>query len=237
MRPRPSFHPPLRLPAEDGFTLIELLVAVLVLTVGLLGLIGAFDSARKLNLLSERRTSMAHRAQLEIERLQALSYSELAMISEPSHEEVPHPNPTTKVEKEENEKFVQEHPDYYVNPSPITCTSLGAGCYAWNAESAGEQEALVKAATGKISAAPTGRKCSTEVGACEWEDGPVSGNVYDFITWHHDTNTACKNTENYKRLTVAVTAKVPSGNHQPAVIRVSTLIAKPNETKKEFEEC
>ena len=50
--------------------IVEVLVAVLVLSVGIIGLIGAFDSARKLTLLSERRTSMAHRAQLEIERLQ-----------------------------------------------------------------------------------------------------------------------------------------------------------------------
>lgn len=48
---------------------IEVLIASLVLTVGVLGLIGAFDSARKLSLLSERRTAMSHRAQLEIERL------------------------------------------------------------------------------------------------------------------------------------------------------------------------
>jgi hypothetical protein len=25
------------------------------------------------------------------------------------------------------------------------------------------------------------------MGACEWADGPVSGNLYDFITWHTDS--------------------------------------------------
>jgi prepilin-type N-terminal cleavage/methylation domain-containing protein len=205
-----------RLPAEDGFTLIELLVAVLVLTVGLLALIGGFDSARKLNVLSERRTSMAHRAQLEIERLEAIPYAELAMGTEPTH------------------SLEVTNPDYYFNPSPTTCTSLGAGCYAWNAENIGEQEAVVKAATGKVWGAPTGRKCSTEVGACEWEDGPVSGKVYDFVTWHHDA--ACPITaENYKRLTVAVTAKVPSGSRKPAVVRVSTLIANPAQTNEQVK--
>jgi prepilin-type N-terminal cleavage/methylation domain-containing protein len=206
-----------RLPAEDGFTLIELLVAVLVLTVGLLALIGAFDSARKLNLLSERRTSMAHRAQLEIERLQAIPYTELAMASEPTH------------------STVVTNPDYYVNPSPTTCTSLGDGCYAWNAANIGEQEPLVPpTTTGLIAAAPTGRKCSTEPGACEWADGPVSGNVYDFVTWAKDKNCT-KTQENYKRLTVAVTAKVPSGNRKPAVVRVSTLIANPAQTNEQVK--
>jgi prepilin-type N-terminal cleavage/methylation domain-containing protein len=225
MRPLLSLRRPLRLPAEDGFTLVELLVAILVLTVGLLGLIGAFDSARKLNLLSERRTSMAHRAQLEIERLQAIPYGELAMASAPTHS-----TETT-------------NPDYYVNSSPTTCTSVGDGCYAWNAESTGEEEPLVKPptttppTTGAISPTPTGIKCSQKVGACEWEDGPVSGNVYDFVTWHHDekTCTTSTKTENYKRLTVVVTAKVPSGNHQPAAVRVSTLIANPKETKEELK--
>jgi prepilin-type N-terminal cleavage/methylation domain-containing protein len=208
MRPRPSLHRPLRLPAEDGFTLIELLAAVLVLTVGLLGLIGAFDSARKLNLLSERRTSMAHRAQLEIERLQAIPYTELTMKEKPSH------------------SAESTNPDFYVKE--------GGTEYQYG-EKETEAEKLVTE-SGKIAKEPAGRKCSTEPGACEWEDGPVKGYVYDFVTWHADQ--ACtKKTENYKRLTVAVTAKVPSGNHQPAVVRVSTLIANPNETKKEFEEC
>jgi Tfp pilus assembly protein PilV len=206
-----------RLAAEDGIMLLEVLIAILVLTVGLLGLIGAFDSARKLNLLSERRTSMAHRAQLEIERLQAIPYAELAMHSAPAHS-----TETT-------------NPDYYVNSNPTTCTSVGDGCYAWNAESTSEEEPLVKLETGTgVYASPTGKSCSTEVGACEWKDGLIKGNVYDFVTWHTDKN-ACKTAvNNYKRLTVAVTAQVPSGNHQPTVVRVSTLIANPKETKEEL---
>jgi prepilin-type N-terminal cleavage/methylation domain-containing protein len=206
MRPLPSLRQPLRLPAEDGFTLVELLVAILVLTVGLLGLIGGFDSARKLNLLSERRTSMAHRAQLEIERLQAIPYSELAMKEKPSH--------SAEV----------TNPDFYVKE--------GGTEYQYG-EKATEAEKLVTESSGKIAKEPAGRKCSTEPGACEWEDGPVKGYVYDFVTWHKDENV-CKTTEtNYKRLTVAVT--VPSGNHEPPAVRVSTLIANPKESKEELE--
>jgi type II secretory pathway pseudopilin PulG len=182
-----------RLKAEDGFMLLEVLVAILVLTIGLLGLIGAFDSARKLNLLSERRTSMAHRAQLEIERLQAIPYAELAMQSQPSHS-----TETT-------------NPDYYVNSSPTTCTSVGDGCYAWNMESTGEEEPLVPE-----------------------PDGLIKGNVYDFVTWHKDPLCTGTVNNNYKRLTVVVTAKVPSGNHQPPAVRVSTLIANPKESKEEL---
>lgn len=193
--------------------LLEVLFAILVLTIGLLGLIGGFDSARKLNLLSERRTSMAHRAQLEIERLQTIPYAELAMQSAPAH--------STET----------ANPDYYVNTSPTTCTSVGDGCYAWNTEATSEEEPLVKPETGKegqVYASPAARKCSTGVGACEWEDGLIKGNVYDFVTWH--TDKACTKTiNNYKRLTVVVTANVPSGTRAPAAVHVSTLIAKPGE--------
>jgi Tfp pilus assembly protein PilV len=208
-----------RLAAEDGIMLLEVLFAILVLTIGLLGLIGAFDSARKLNLLSERRTSMAHRAQLEIERLQAIPYAQLAMQSQPAHS-----TETT-------------NPDYYVNSSPTTCTSVGYGCYAWNAESTSVEEPLVKpelGKEGKVYASPAARDCSTGVGACEWKDGLIKGNVYDFVTWHTDENVCQTFVNNYKRVTVAVTATVPSGNHQPTVVRVSTLIANPQEPKEEF---
>jgi Tfp pilus assembly protein PilV len=196
------------LPAEDGIMLIEVLIAILVLAVGLLGLVGAFDSARKLNLLSERRTSMAHRAQLEIERLQALPYEQLAMKSSPSH------------------SSEETNPDFYVKE--------GGTEYQYGAMSTEAEKVVLDATNGMIEASPGGRKCSETVGACEWEDGTVKGSVYDFVTWH--TDRACTK-PSYKRLTVVVTAKVPSGNRQPTSVRVSTLIANPKETKKEFQEC
>jgi Tfp pilus assembly protein PilV len=203
--------------AADGLSLVEVLIAALVLTVGLIGLIGAFDAGRKLTLLSERRTAMAHRAQLEIEKLQSYPYSELAMASAPTHS---------------SETI---NPDYYVNlSSPANCTSAGDGCYAWNAESSGEEEALVPATSGEctspatsgcglVAASPSGRSCSSHVGACEWADGQVGGYVYEFVTWHNDKTTK----ENYKRITVVVTAKVPKNNHEPQPVRISTLVAEP----------
>jgi prepilin-type N-terminal cleavage/methylation domain-containing protein len=214
-----------RLNAEDGFTLIELLVTILVLTVGIVGLLGAFTSARKLTFLSERRTSAAHRAQLEIERLQTLTYGELAMSSEPLHEE-----PKSTETAAEKEKFRAEHPDYYVK----------AGIppeYQYGADSSETEKLAIEPSTGKISREPAGRKCSEKIGACEWGEGTLTGNVYDFVTWHHDTNTTCAKTENYKRLTVVVTVKVPSSSRAVAPTRVSTLVANPRETKTEFEGC
>jgi hypothetical protein len=195
--------------------LVEVLLAILVLTVGLLGLIGAFDSARKLNLLSERRTSMAHRAQLEIERLQAIPYGELLMSSTPTH------------------SAESTNPDYYVKAGSPSEYQYGTGGTEAEPLAIAKNGECPKTECGVISPSPIGRQCSQKVGACEWADGPVSGNVYDFVTWHKDEKV-CTKTENYKRLTVVVTAKVPSGNHEPAAVRVSTLIANPKETKEEL---
>ncbi|MFI4993511.1 MAG: hypothetical protein ACHQCH_07845 [Solirubrobacterales bacterium] len=205
MRSRPFSHRLLRLRTEDGFTVIEVLIAALVLTVGILGLIGAFDSARKLTLLSERRTSMAHRAQLEIERLQTIPYSELAMASAPTH--------STET----------NNPDYYVKEG-------GTHEYQYGTTGTEAETMAIAEGTGAVSATPSGRSCAEKVGACEWKDGLLTGNVYDFVTWHTDKNCGakCPASENYKRLTVAVTVKVPAGTHEPTPVRVSTLIAEPH---------
>jgi prepilin-type N-terminal cleavage/methylation domain-containing protein len=219
-----------RLRSQEGFTLIEVLAAMLVLTVGVVGLIATFDGARKLTLVSERQASAAHRAQWEIEKLQAEPYSELAMISAPSH------------------SSESTNPDYYVNyNSPVKCTSEGAGCYAANTEKLGEEETLVAATEGScvskpktgcgvVSASPSGHACSENpVGSCEWKDGLISGAVYDFVTWHSDV--VCEKEEggkkictakSYKSIVVIATVNVPSTSATHPQVRVSTLIADPS---------
>jgi Tfp pilus assembly protein PilV len=191
--------------------IVEVLAAVLVLTVGIVGLIGAFDSARKLTLLSERRTSMAHRAQLEIERLQATPYSELLMSSTPTH------------------SAETTNPDYYVkegSPTEYQYGTAGTEAEMLAIAKNGECTSTVKTECGVISTSPTGRECSQKIGACEWKDGLLGGNVYDFVTWHTDNKCGvkCPEKENYKRLTVVVTVKVPGGTRAVAPVRVSTLL-------------
>lgn len=207
MAPRSPSARSRRLHAEDGLTLVELLVTVLVLTVGILGLLGAFTSARKLTFLSERRTSAAHRAQLEIERLQTLPYSELAMET-PTH------------------STSEENPDFYVKAGSEPEYQYG--------ELSTEAEKLVTGGT-RIAKEPAGRKCSTVPGACEWGEGNLTGYVYDFVTWHKDKN--CSTEKGYKRLTVVVTVKVPSGSRAVAPVRVSTLLANPTEEAAVVKSC
>ena len=231
-------------------TIIEVLAAMLVLTVGIVGLMGMFDGARKLTLIAERRESIAHLAQRELERLQSVPYSELTMATAPAHESIPGGDTSA----EAKEAFIHAHPDYYVDySSPVKCTEVESdGCFASNAEKLEEEEPLVVTKThvkcpasgevkeecGVVSASPTGVECSevNPFGACEWTDGRLKGNVYDFVTYHKDP--ACtpaeseKCAESYKRITVVVTVSVPSGTHVPTPVRVSTMIPNPTASKE-----
>ncbi len=64
---------------EQGFTLIEVLMAALLLVVGILTTLQALDSSRRLTLVAERQTSVAHRAQVELERVKSLPYSQIGL--------------------------------------------------------------------------------------------------------------------------------------------------------------
>jgi prepilin-type N-terminal cleavage/methylation domain-containing protein len=225
---------PERLRGESGMTLIEVLVAMAILTIGIVSLLSAFEGARKLTLVAERRASIAHLAQRELERLQSVPYSELAMVSAPSR------------------SSEETNPDYYVNYAGAgKCKEVeGWGCYSWNAENPAEEEALVATIShekcpttgtttkecGVISPSPTGVSCSevNPFGACEWTDGRLSGAVYDFVTYHED-KTGCKTEScptSYKRVTVVVTVNVPKGDHKVTPVRVSTLIPDPKAAKE-----
>lgn len=224
MGPARQLH--VRLHDEGGLTLVEVMVAVLVLTVGILALVSSFGAAQRLTLNAERRASLTHRAQREIERLEAVSYNELAMTSAPAH------------------SSEESNPDFYVDyHSPVKCNEavvngVKGGCYAWNSEAVAEEEPLV------IAEATTGKACSEEevVGCGEvsptptaWSDGNVSGEVYAFVTWQTDGSSAkpycgegCPTENDYKRLTVVVTVNVAASSHQVAPVKASTLIANPS---------
>ena len=62
-----------------------------------------------------------------------------------------------------------------------------------------------------------------------WNDGRLSGYVYDFVTWHTDgrCGALCPAENNYKRVTVVVTATVPGGTRAVAPFRLSAFVANP----------
>lgn len=187
--------------------MIEVLAAMLVLTVGILGVISAFDSARKLDLLSERRTSTAHRTQLEIERLQTIPYVKIALNAAPTQSVQP------------------GNPNFYVR-------SAGTE-YQWE-QSKGQSSTTLN--TDKLITEPTGifqpaagtAACPTMPEAarsdpCTWASSPLSGSVYYFVS--ADKDSVCVTPPCPKRLTVAVTVNVPAGTHAVPPALVSTVIS------------
>lgn len=196
-----------RIGEQHGVSLIEVMVAVLVLTIGILALLTSFNSAQKLTLTAERRTALVHRAQRRIERLETYAYQKLAMTAAPSHESGT-PN---------------EYVDYN---NPIACKEVeGAGCFAWNDKNTAEEEPLALAETGTVSAAPE-----------EWSAGNVSGKTYSYVTWATDAvckEEICPAENDYKRVTVIVTASLAGGREAMTPVRVSSLIANPNAAPKE----
>lgn len=192
---------------EGGFTLIEVMVAAFVITVGMLGLIGAFDSARKLTLLSERRTAIAHRAQLEVERLETVQYSKLALNAAPTHS-------TEKT-----------NPNYYVQ--------AGGTEYQWE-QSQGQSsnstntDKLVTEGTGILEPGAATAACPTAPEAarsdpCTWSSSLLSGSVYYYVSVSKDS--VCVKVPCPKRLTVAVTVTVPASTHAVTPAVVSTIIS------------
>jgi Tfp pilus assembly protein PilE len=200
-----------RLRREDGMTLVEVLIASFVLVVGVLGVFASYDAARKLTLVAERRATMSHLAQREMERLQAITFSELAMKASPTHA-----SETT-------------NPDYYFDVPSYKCSEeKGEGCLDWTKEAGKEEERLAVNASGLVEAEPKKSCEETPVGSCNWTNGKLSGSVYDFVTWHVDKvcteKTKLCSSESYKRITVAVTLKVPSGTHAVTPVWVSEAV-------------
>jgi prepilin-type N-terminal cleavage/methylation domain-containing protein len=81
---------------ERGFSLIELLIAVFLITVGVAATIGVIGASSRASLTSQRSNVATQRAQAEIERLNTLSYGQLALTSAPTASTNPS-NPNSRV--------------------------------------------------------------------------------------------------------------------------------------------
>jgi prepilin-type N-terminal cleavage/methylation domain-containing protein len=170
------------LAAEAGFTLVEVLVAIVILAVGAIAVVSTFDSSRKLTTDAEIRDVAATLARGEIERLESLSWSNIALAAAPT----------------KNSGATTTDPTYYI--STTGCPGSAASCYQWDSSSTSSREAFV------INASTTEANPKTWEEAISTSNGSVrvSGSIYRFITWVNDS--LCKATACYKRLTVAVTS-------------------------------
>jgi type IV pilus assembly protein PilV len=196
-----------RLQQEDGFTLIEVLVALVVLVVGVLGTYIAFQSSQRLSLVSERHAAMAQIAQREIERLQGLDYAEIGLqcggTGQPAC-----PTPSTD----------PASPDYYL--------SSGGTKLQWDHATPTTAETVdVDSSHGLILPVQNWDQAAN--------GGLLTGQIHDYVTWTTDNRCSpgCPSSQNYKRITVAVTitrtVNGQSQDLQPNPVFVSSVVADP----------
>jgi prepilin-type N-terminal cleavage/methylation domain-containing protein len=186
---------------DAGFTLVELLVSIVILTVGVLSLMTVLASSNAATGTSESQQAEIHRAQKEIERIQALPYNQIALTSAPT------PSANT------------HDPNYYVSGS-ASCPN-----YQWNqATGATNTDALVINGCNSVSGG------TITAGPQAWSDSSGrSGNFDDYITWVTDNKCSpgCPASNDFKRITVAITTS-KGAPYKP--ILISATIADPHAT-------
>ncbi len=192
---------------EDGFTVIEVLLAILILSVGVLAAIGSLNASRRLSLVAERQTSMAHRAQAELERVKSMSYSQIGLTGTSS--------------------------SWSTNVSDFNGVNSGS-CPSYQPDhkaggSTATEPLVINGCTYTINGTTTLYASGSLAPTTPWTDGNFSGTVYDFITYRNDPSCSgsyCPTSNDYKRITIVVTLNGASHPSNPAII--STFLADPS---------
>ena len=218
--------------ADRGFTLVEVLVAATMLLVGILATLTAFDASRGLTTVSERQSTLAQRAQNELERVLSLPWSQVALTgtsgswSSVTTDYTYVSNTAGSCPGSSNGTAPQYQPDHGPAGSSATEPLVINGC-SYTTTTNG-QSTTTTPTTGTVAPA---QSWSAPLGS---GGGTLSGNVYDFITWAADptcSQTAtpgslCPITGDYKRVTVVVAESGASQPTHPAI--VSGLVTPPN---------
>jgi prepilin-type N-terminal cleavage/methylation domain-containing protein len=207
-----------RLRQQDGFTVVEVMVAALILAVGVMVTMVTFSTSGKFSLVAERHTEMIHTAQNELERVQSLPYSQVALTGTSS-------------------SWSSTPTDYtYVNTPSGACPANGSGSaptYRPDHSSGGSSSTEPLVINGcsytmtvngtQTTVSPTtGTIAAVTAWSAPLQNGStVGGNIYDFVTWTADPSCSqtstpgsdCDTSKDYKRVTIVVTM---NGATQPA---------------------
>jgi Tfp pilus assembly protein PilV len=220
---------PRSLTGEAGFTIMEVLVAAVILSFGILTTVAVFDTSRQLSRTAEHKTTMAQRAQAELERIVSLPWNQVALTGSSA-------------------SWSTTPGDYtYVSASPGACPGNSSGpAPVYQPDHSGASNATESLVINGCSYTNTvagntqtvtstqGTVAPTQAWSAPLHDGgTVTGQVYDFITWTADptcsqTSTpgsTCSTTNDYKRVSVVVTMSGPHPAH-PAIY--SEYVTPPN---------
>ena len=151
-------------------TIVEAIVAATILLVALLAAFLALDSASSAGKTAERQAIAAGVAEEQLERMLAMSWSELVHCSTP---------PTSSVARHPLSYVQTGSPTRFRVMQDYRRPELGV---LGGTPSGGEQ--LVVSASSPCDAT---RNDAVYAGPIPFTSGPVSGSYYRFITWRDDT--------------------------------------------------
>ncbi|HEY2478123.1 MAG TPA: type II secretion system protein [Solirubrobacterales bacterium] len=199
-----------RIDADDGFTLIEVLIAAVILAIASLATFGVLSAATR-NAARAQATQVAlDKAQEEMEKLHALSYSELALTRTPE-----------RVADTMNPNFRVNGGNFAIKREPLSEISemVVNGGPRYGSETPIEGGVVVP-------------------GPISFSNGNVSGQIYRYIVWRNDptcpesevgTEDFCPGKQDYKQLIVAVKLNSPvAQSAETNYIEVQSQVSNPN---------
>lgn len=216
---------------EDGFTIVEVLVATIILLAGILTTLTVLDSSRRLTTVAEHQTTLAQRAQAELERVLSLPYNQVALTGTSS-------------------QWSSDQSSYtYVNSLASGCPGASSGpapTYQPDHRTGGSSATEPLVINGCSYTTSVNGNSSTSTPSqgtvppvTSWS-APLqtgtnaTGKVYDFVTWAADPTCSqtptpgsmCSTADDYKRVTVVVTMDGITHPSHPAI--VSGLVTQPS---------
>ena len=208
-----------RLASEQGFGLIEVLTAAILLSVGLVGALTAFDAASEASFTAQRHEQVISLAQAEVERLEAVPFGQLALNAHPTWVDDPAPdNPS------DPRAFVSGT-DFMILENYHDADAPGGVVTA-------PEPMVVDSASG---IAPV--EAGVSIGPSSPNGAQPAATVYRFVTRREEgclasaSGTVCPDTNRSKRITVAVLPDEVgngAGPHKP--VYVSSVVTAPEPT-------
>ncbi len=188
---------------ERGFTLIEALVAALLVSIGSLAVMAAFDGASRATYRAEQSQVATDRAQRELEAIRALDYEQVALTAAPSTSADPG-DPRSRVD---------------------------AGNFRIDREVT--ETAPLAIQGGALQGGGTITSAAVEPGPSEFSSGDVSGTIHRFVVWRDDPNCLpliCPGAQDLKRVIVAVALDPTASGGARDYVEVQTDITDPQDS-------
>lgn len=198
---------------EDGMTLIEVLVASIILALAAMATFGVLAATTRNAQRAQALQVALDKAQEEMEKLQTLSYDELA-LTEPPRDSTKPLNPGYRVNETNATFALQRDPlGHYVE-------SVFNGGDVW-----GNKEKVIEGGV-------------VDPGPIPFLEGNVSGELYRYIVWRNDTECPqseigaedfCPGDQDYKQLIVAAKLDTPGNEtRERNYVEVQSKVSDPD---------